>query len=612
MFFLINLLLIQLPLNYGLLAIENSRTDDASVLIEALEAPNLDVQRQAVRALGRMERTEYKSLLEPMARSQDASVRIEAVNSLGQMGVSIDFLSQLLLEERDPAVLAVIYRTMGRLPGITEELLVAGLEEVDPIIRAGSAAGIGTLFRSYASSEVPSLEALSKLRLVVQQDNDLTLRKLSMTALNVVNDMDHKTINAALSAKDPQLRRLAVIASGAWREDSSHIVRYEALRLDPTCDRARNALFDASEHVSLLAIEKLGELDCPATLIASLADRGATWRHRSKALIALAKVDPIAARERLHRFMADGRWQVRAYAARAGKLIGASEVLDTLVRDKHPNVVSKALRNAEDAIAALASNDYGLIMDATSLMGDALELNPGSVLLDTLLRITAEGRATSRDPRIAILQRLKEFGDPSMAGKLQPLLADLDPLVAARTAEILSEWTGRVVSASNSRYEPVPLPGESFVMALGGATALVRMQKDGEFTLQLMLEEAPATVAIFAMLADAGFYNGLTFHRIVPNFVIQGGSAGANEYVGDGPFMTDEVGLTSHLRGTVGVSTRGRDTGDGQIFINLADNFRLDHNYTVFARVIDGMEIVDRIQEGSIIDSIEIIRWTFE
>ena len=80
----------------------------------------------------------------------------------------------------------------------------------------------------------------------------------------------------------------------------------------------------------------------------------------------------------------------------------------------------------------------------------------------------------------------------------------------------------------------------------------------------------------------AGYYNGLTFHRVVPNFVIQGGSPGANEYAGDGLYMRDEIGTASHVRGTVGFSTRGRDTGDAQFFINLVDNPRLDFEYTVF------------------------------
>ncbi len=86
--------------------------------------------------------------------------------------------------------------------------------------------------------------------------------------------------------------------------------------------------------------------------------------------------------------------------------------------------------------------------------------------------------------------------------------------------------------------------------------------------------------------------------------MIQGGSPGANEFIGDGPYTRDELTVRSHLRGTVGVSTRGRDTGDGQIFVNLVDNPRLDHNYTIFAEVVEGMDFVDDILEGAIIERI--------
>ena len=69
--------------------------------------------------------------------------------------------------------------------------------------------------------------------------------------------------------------------------------------------------------------------------------------------------------------------------------------------------------------------------------------------------------------------------------------------------------------------------------------------------------------------------------------------------------MRDEVGL--HLRGTVGISTRGRDTGDAQIFVNLVDSFRLDHLYTVFGTVVAGMDVVDDVLEGDVIDRVELV-----
>ena len=121
------------------------------------------------------------------------------------------------------------------------------------------------------------------------------------------------------------------------------------------------------------------------------------------------------------------------------------------------------------------------------------------------------------------------------------------------------------------------------------------------------MDEAPATIRAFAALAVKGYYDGLTFHRVVTNFVIQGGSPGANEYVGNNRYLRDELGLRSHERGTLGISTRGRDTGDAQIFVNLIDNWRLDHDYTVFAEVVRGMDVVDGALEGDVIQRIDIV-----
>jgi cyclophilin family peptidyl-prolyl cis-trans isomerase len=127
----------------------------------------------------------------------------------------------------------------------------------------------------------------------------------------------------------------------------------------------------------------------------------------------------------------------------------------------------------------------------------------------------------------------------------------------------------------------------------------------GHFDIALDVDAAPLSAIRIARRAGEGYYDGLTFHRIAPNFVIQGGSPGANEYSGDAFFMRDEPGL--HFRGTVGVSTRGHDTGDAQIFVNLIDSPRLDHIYTVFATVVSGMDVVDGILEGDVIERVELV-----
>jgi cyclophilin family peptidyl-prolyl cis-trans isomerase len=136
----------------------------------------------------------------------------------------------------------------------------------------------------------------------------------------------------------------------------------------------------------------------------------------------------------------------------------------------------------------------------------------------------------------------------------------------------------------------------------------IEMMDGARVALRLLPFEAPTNAARFARLARRGYFDGLTFHRVVPNFVVQGGSPHANEYTGDGPFSRDELGLAGNWRGTVGLSTRGRDTGDAQIFFNLVDNVRLDHDYTFFAVVVEGVEAVGRVLEGARIRSVRVRR----
>ncbi|MEO8623781.1 MAG: peptidylprolyl isomerase, partial [bacterium] len=127
----------------------------------------------------------------------------------------------------------------------------------------------------------------------------------------------------------------------------------------------------------------------------------------------------------------------------------------------------------------------------------------------------------------------------------------------------------------------------------------------GSFVVKLRGDVAPLMAARILALSRARYYDGLTWQRVEHDFVIQGGSPGANEYVGLPEFIRDELGTVPHTRGTIGMSTRGHDTGDAQWFINLRDNLRLNRDYTVFAEVVDGIGVVDGILEGDTIASIE-------
>ena len=118
----------------------------------------------------------------------------------------------------------------------------------------------------------------------------------------------------------------------------------------------------------------------------------------------------------------------------------------------------------------------------------------------------------------------------------------------------------------------------------------------GNFEVELFMKESPITAKNFLDLVNKGFYNGLTFHRIVPNFVIQGGDPSGDGSGGPGYSIPDEKSTQKQVRGTLGMAKSGPNTTGSQFYVNLKDNLRLDDaGFTAFAKVVKGMEVVDKI-----------------
>jgi len=147
--------------------------------------------------------------------------------------------------------------------------------------------------------------------------------------------------------------------------------------------------------------------------------------------------------------------------------------------------------------------------------------------------------------------------------------------------------------------------------------AIIRTNK-GEMKLDFFENDAPNTVANFTKLSKEGYYDGLKWHRVLPNFVIQGGcpnsKEGASGMAGTGgPGYQIDCELDGenqyHDRGVLSMAHAGKDTGGSQFFVcHSRDNTaHLDGNHTCFAKVTEGVDIVDNIVEGDSIESIEII-----
>jgi peptidyl-prolyl cis-trans isomerase B (cyclophilin B) len=140
-------------------------------------------------------------------------------------------------------------------------------------------------------------------------------------------------------------------------------------------------------------------------------------------------------------------------------------------------------------------------------------------------------------------------------------------------------------------------------------TATITTAK-GVMKVEFFEKDAPGTVKNFTDLAKKGFYNGLTFHRVIPDFVIQGGCPDGNGM--GGPGYTIKCELTGnnqyHDRGVLSMAHAGKDTGGSQFFIchSRTNTSHLDRKHTCFGRVVEGLEVIDMIRQGDKIEKIEV------
>jgi peptidyl-prolyl cis-trans isomerase B (cyclophilin B) len=133
----------------------------------------------------------------------------------------------------------------------------------------------------------------------------------------------------------------------------------------------------------------------------------------------------------------------------------------------------------------------------------------------------------------------------------------------------------------------------------------------GVMKIEFFEQDAPNTVANFIKLAESGFYNGVTFHRVIPNFVIQGGDPTGTGAGGPGYKIDCELTGNNqyHDRGVLSMAHAGRNTGGSQFFIcHSRDNTaHLDRNHTCFGKVVEGVEVIDQIRQGDVMDKVVII-----
>jgi cyclophilin family peptidyl-prolyl cis-trans isomerase/HEAT repeat protein len=375
---------------------------------------------------------------------------------------------------------------------------------------------------------------------------------------------------------EPHLRLEAVMALGSIRADGVY-------------DTLIDVLGDPSPSIRAAAIGSMARLD-PEGFVTVLSglDPDPNWQVRSALATALGGLSPEAGLPRLRSMLAD----------QDSKVLPA--VLASLTK-LHPSDAGTIM------IGQLASNDPVVRAAAANAVAELKPQGGPAALTSAYERSLAD---TTYVARTAILAALKAYGREAAEPTLTGALADKDWAVRERAAALLTELEPS--SDAKIRIRPAPSTKAPDWYARPGLVAppvstQIYMDTDrGTIQLELAVLDAPITVDSFVALARQGFYDGLPVHRVVPDFVVQGGDPRGDSEGGPGFTLRDEINQRPFLRGTLGMALDGPDTAGSQFFVTLSPQPHLDDRYTAFGRVIAGMDVVDRIEPGDVIRRVRV------
>jgi len=450
---------------------------------------------------------------------------------------------------------------------------------------------------------VPALQALAR-------DADPYTRAFAIKGLGALRDRASVTMMLPLiTSPDPgvqieAIRALGKIGDAAAAEPLVRLVR------------AR----DVSAPVRAEAVAALGSVKAPGVadaVIDLLGDNDAAVRAA-----ALKSASSVAAQDFiliLSGLEPDSDWHVRAsLASLLGTLPRQSALprLGSMLSDVDQRVVAAVLTSlvklnapgiGDILLDHLKSEDPVVRASAASGIGE-LRLPAGAQALPAAYQFAL--RDSTYVARAAIIDAFSKYGISVSRSLLDVALGDKDWAVRLRAAALLKQ--GEPQADVEARIRPAPTrlsaaayQSPSLTTPRFSTQAFIDTDR-GTVQIEFAVLDAPLMVDNFVTLARRGFFKGLTFHRVVPDFVVQGGDPRGDGEGGPGYTVRDEISQRPYLRGTVGIALDWQDTGGSQFFITHSPQPHLDAKYTVIGRVVDGMDVVDRIQQNDVIRRIRV------
>jgi cyclophilin family peptidyl-prolyl cis-trans isomerase/HEAT repeat protein len=530
------------------------------------------------------------------------------------------------LRNRDPRIRADAANVLARLRAkdANEQLREMLKGDVEPVVRANAARVLG------ATEDKSSFDALLDRSL---HDSDSRVRVSAIRALASLKDG---------RAADSLLKQGAQLL-GALRKEKDQVsdatVQNELLEIATTLGRLLPLQSQPGQpdqrviHAFFLNLRDLIEPWAPEVELAYVRTlpgqyiaafksgttpdnkaelpMGLHWRAAASVAQALGETpslpDTVANKselttkaEHLLRVMLDGTGGVRVLK-QFNPDYAVPDMLRALVAHK-PKDLGGVLRHH------LNAHDVVVRATAADLLGDLPASDENTNAL-----IAALPRAQRDELNDAVLSILDSLGKQKTASAndaIKRLLDSKDHLVRRRAVALLKangagDFSTRIgsVQTSNTR-----LDYERALSRSGHPWRAIVTTTRGSFTIELLPNDAPLTVDNFVRLAQRGYFGGVTIHRVVPNFVIQDGDPRGDGNGGPGYQIRCEINQVPYERAAVGMALSGKDTGGSQWFVTHSPQPHLDGGYTVFGRVVAGMDVVDNIVRGDKIRSITIRR----
>lgn len=611
-----------------------------------LTRPEPEIRRIAVRALGRTMRASAAQEIAPALRDPDPGVREAACFAIGLTGAAeaAGLLGPAVGPEAKPSAAEVAAAIQGlancadesashllvRL-ATREDLPVEGPEAIFRHFRARTMAKMG-----------PWTPGLPDTKLLAFEKHASPRGRAGIGTLGRVwkDPVLLDPLERLASDPEPEVRRTAALGLGEGRPGATRppadalraLTVLEKLLRDPdwrvvvcalratssydapvVVERLSHGLSHASFHVRTAACEGLGAKSGKAAIgdLERLARTDPSASVRYAAAQAVLAIDEGRAQALVPSLLGHDVPNVRAAAAeilaKSKDPIVVTKLISLSKDDRHALVRQAALaalegkttQEAEDAVQfALLSSDAGTVAAAAGVVAAN---GWKHMVRDMINAFRAHPGTKGADAREAVIGALATLEAQDGIAIIQDAAAT-DPDAGPRSAAIqaIADANKQPTGPPDRRPRPERAGGPLGAPLLDHDVDLVVETDQGTMRIRLDASEAPLHAAHLADLARKGFYDGLTWHRVVPDFVIQGGCPRGDGSGNGGVSLPIEPTLTPFERGTLGMPRSNHpDTGGCQLFICHSRAPHLDVSYSAIGRVVEGLDVIDRIDVGS-------------